>query len=69
MNIQEQLMDGKDWIMSALNKGGDTHDFKDIVDGVLSGHMQLWMGSNGCAVTEIVAVSYTHLTLPTIYSV
>ena len=48
MNIQEQLMNGKDWIQSALNKGGDTHDFKDIVDGVLSGHMQLWMGSNGC---------------------
>ena len=54
MNIQEQLMAGREWIESALNKGGDTHDFKDIVDGVLSGHMQLWMGSNGCAVTEIV---------------
>ncbi len=56
MNIQEQLMAGKDWIMSALNKGGDTHDFKDIVDGVLSGHMQLWMGSNGCAVTELSCI-------------
>ena len=54
MNIQEELMRGKDWIESALKKGGRTHDFKDIVDGVLSGHMQLWMGTNGCAVTEIV---------------
>ena len=54
MNIQEQLMRGKDWIESALKKGGETHDFKDIVDGVLSGHMQLWMGTNGCAVTEII---------------
>ena len=54
MNIQEQLMRGKDWIESALKKGGETHDFKDIVDGVLSGHMQLWMGENGCAVTEII---------------
>ena len=54
MNIQEQLMRGKDWIESALKKGGETHDFKDIVDGVLSGHMQLWMGANGCAVTEII---------------
>ena len=54
MNIQEQLMRGKDWIESALKKGGETHDFKDIVDGVLSGHMHLWMGENGCAVTEII---------------
>ena len=54
MNITEELMRGKAWIESALKKGGETHNFKDIVDGVLSGHMQLWMGANGCAVTEIV---------------
>ncbi len=54
MNIQEELMRGKAWIESALKKGGETHDFKDIVDGVLSGHMQLWMGANGCAVTEVI---------------
>ena len=54
MNIQEQLMRGKEWIESALKQSGDTNDFKDIVDGVMSGHMQLWMGANGCAVTEII---------------
>jgi hypothetical protein len=54
MNIQEELIRCRDWIQSALAKGGDTHDFKDIVDGVLSGHMQLWFGTNGCAVTEII---------------
>ena len=54
MNITEELMRGKAWIESALKKGGETHDFKDIVDGVLSRHMQLWMGENGCAVTEII---------------
>jgi hypothetical protein len=54
MNITEELMRGKAWIESALKKGGNTHDFVDIVDGVMSGHMQLWMGKNGCAVTEIV---------------
>ena len=54
MNIQKELMRGKAWIESALKKGGETHDFKDIVDGVLSGHMQLWMGANGCAVTEVI---------------
>jgi len=42
------------WIQSALNKGGDTHNFKDVVDGVLSGKMQLWLNANGCAVTELV---------------
>jgi len=54
MTLPEELTRCKDWIQSALNKGGDTHSFKDIVDGVLSGHMQLWLGANGCAVTEIV---------------
>ena len=54
MNLQEELIRCRDWIQSALEKGGDTHDFKDIVDGVQSGHMQLWHGLNGCAVTEII---------------
>ena len=54
MTIQEDLMRGRDWIESALKKGGETHDFKDVVDGVMKGDFQLWMGSNGCAVTEIL---------------
>jgi hypothetical protein len=54
MSIGLQLLECKEWIESALKKGGDTHDFKDIVDGVQSGHMQLWFGLNGCAVTEII---------------
>ena len=54
MSIGIQLLECQKWIESALKKGGDTHDFKDIVDGVLSGHMQLWLGVKGCAVTEIV---------------
>jgi hypothetical protein len=32
---------------------GGTHEFIDIVNGVLSGTMQLWAGERGCAVTEI----------------
>ena len=54
MNMQDELIKCRDWIQSALDKGGDTHDFVDIVDGVMSGHMQLWSGANGCAVTEIL---------------
>jgi len=54
MSVSEELMKCREWIQSALDKGGDTHDFKDIVDGVISGHMQLWSGASGCAVTEIL---------------
>ena len=54
MNIQEELLRCQRWIESALDKGGDTHSFLDVVEGVLSGHMQLWPGEEGCAVTEIV---------------
>ena len=54
MNVKEDLLRCKEWIQSALDKGGDTHSFIDVVEGVLSGHMQLWSGEKGCAVTEIV---------------
>lgn len=54
MNVKEDLMRCREWIQSALNKGENTHSFVDVVDGVMSGNMQLWSGENGCAVTEIV---------------
>jgi hypothetical protein len=54
MNVQEDLMRCREWIQSALDKGLNTHSFVDVVDGVMSGHMQLWSGENGCAVTELV---------------
>ena len=54
MTITEELIKCREWIQLALDKGGDTHDFVDIVDGVISGHMQLWPGERGCAVTEIL---------------
>ena len=54
MKLEEELIRCREWIQSALNKGGNTHEFKDIVDGIISGNMQLWLGANGCAITEIV---------------
>ena len=42
------------WIEDALGYSGGTHGFQDVVDGVLSGRMQLWPAERGCAVTEIV---------------
>jgi|SaaInl3SG_22_DNA_1037383.scaffolds.fasta_scaffold02598_1 hypothetical protein len=43
----------RQWIENALMYSGGTHEFIDIVNGVLSGTMQLWAGERGCAVTEI----------------
>jgi hypothetical protein len=43
----------RQWIENALMYSGGTHEFIDIVNGVLSGTMQLWAGELGCAVTEI----------------
>lgn len=40
--------------MAALEYGGGTHDWEDIVDGVQSGRMQLWPSTKSCIVTEIV---------------
>ena len=54
MKLEEELIRCREWIQSALNKGGNTHEFKDIVDGIISDNMQLWLGANGCAITEIV---------------
>jgi hypothetical protein len=54
MNIQSELLRCQEWIQSALDKGGNTHDFIDVVEGVLGGKMQLWHGEKGCAVTELV---------------
>ena len=53
MPIMDQLVRCKNWIEAALAYSGGTHSFQDIVDGVISGRMQLWAGDSGCAVTEI----------------
>ena len=53
MPIMDQLVFCRNWIESALQYSGGTHSFQDIVDGVLCGHMQLWVGESGCAVTQI----------------
>ena len=42
------------WIEAAIENGGDTHNFKDIVDGIISGTMQFWPSANAAAITEIV---------------
>lgn len=36
-----------------MEYSGGTHEWQDIVDGIESGHMQLWPAPRGCLVTEI----------------
>lgn len=48
------VLDYRALIESALAYSGGTHEFADIVDGVVSGRMQLWPADRGVAVTEIV---------------
>lgn len=42
------------WLQPALDAGGNTHSFEDILAAVERGDMQLWRGPNGAAVTEVV---------------
>jgi len=43
----------KDWIESALEYGGGTHLYEDIVKSIVAGEMQLWPAKDSCLVTEI----------------
>lgn len=39
----------------ALQYSGETHSWDDVVAGVASGYMQLWVNGQSAAITEIVA--------------
>lgn len=52
--MMDELVRCQPWIEAALEYSGGTHDFGDIVDGVLCGRMQLWPAPKGCLVTEVV---------------
>jgi len=43
----------KGWIESALEYGGGTHHYEDIVEAIVAGTMQLWPAKDSCLVTEI----------------
>lgn len=51
MNIE----DYREPIEAALSYSGGTHTFGDVVEGIQSGRMQLWINGRSAAVTEIVA--------------
>jgi hypothetical protein len=49
-----ELVRCRPWIEAALDRCGGTHIFEDIVQGVLTGNMQLWPAEDAAAITEIV---------------
>lgn len=50
----EELDRCRKWIEPALKYSGGTHDWYDIVQGVMGGTLQLWPTENGALVTEIL---------------
>lgn len=53
-DLDTELDRCRPWIEAALDRGGNTHIFEDIVDGVKKGLMQFWPADDACAVTEII---------------
>lgn len=53
-DLDTELDRCRPWIEAALERGGNTHIFEDIVDGVKKGLMQFWPAEDACAVTEII---------------
>lgn len=43
----------KEWLQAALDRT-DTHSMEDVIESVGTGHMQLWVGDKGAAVTQIL---------------
>lgn len=51
--IRENAENARPFIEAALEHSGGSHNFEDIVDGILSGEMQLWATDKAALVTEI----------------
>ena len=52
--LDAELERCRPWIEAALDRGGNTHLFEDIVSAVKAGTMQFWPAEDACAVTEII---------------
>lgn len=53
--LRAELLRCQPWIQAALDHNpADTHDFPDIVEGILSGRFQFWPAPEGCLITEVV---------------
>lgn len=52
--IVSELQRCKPMIERAMAFSGDTHEYVDIVDGVLCGRFHMWPTENSCLITEIL---------------
>ena len=52
--LDAELERCRPWIEAALDRGGNTHEFEDIVYAVKTGAMQFWPADDACAITEII---------------
>jgi hypothetical protein len=52
--LDAELERCRPWIEAALDRGGNTHEFEDIVYAVKTGTMQFWPAEDACAITEII---------------
>lgn len=54
MTPAEELLRCRPYIEAALEYSEGTHEFSDIVDGIVEGRMQFWPAEKSALVTEIV---------------
>jgi hypothetical protein len=52
IDLHKEVLRVRPFIEPALKYGGDTHDYVHIVNGVISGVLQLWPTENSALVTE-----------------
>lgn len=53
--MMPNIHDYRELIQAALDHGGNTHSFEDVVDRVATGRAQLWPAPRGVAITEIIS--------------
>jgi|TARA_B100000497_G_C7403238_1_gene255252 hypothetical protein len=50
----DEIIRCREYIENALAYSGDTHNFDDVMLGILLGNFQFWPTDNSCMVTEII---------------
>lgn len=52
IDLHKEVLRVRPFLQPALDHGGNTHDYVHIVNGILSGVLQLWPTENSALVTE-----------------
>lgn len=54
MNLAQEWVRCRQWLLPAIERAKGTHSEQDIVDGLLNGMLTLWPGEKSAIVTEIL---------------